>query len=77
MLDSSFRPTDVRDFVILVSQSGLTHEAGLVFGGLLFMEFLMNIVGVPVNRWLRWQWQWRLARKEEERMGAADMAAMG
>lgn len=37
MLDSSFGPNAVSDFVREVNQSGLTHDVDLVFGGLLFL----------------------------------------
>lgn len=42
MLESSLGPNAAKDLVREVSQSGLTHEVGLVVGGGLSLEFLME-----------------------------------
>lgn len=59
MLDSSLGPNVVSDFVREVSQSGLTHEVGLVGGGLLlFVEFLIESEGERERRRLSRRWWW-------------------
>lgn len=75
MLESSFWPK-VSDLVSLVSQSGLTHDVGLVEGGFLFsMEDLM----VSSERFgsgffgrntvvRRWWWVVGLVRRVTEEM---------
>lgn len=59
ILESSLGPNVVTDFVRVVSQSGLTHEVGFVFGGLLFVELLIESdEGESKWRRRRWWWWW-------------------
>ncbi|GER45423.1 hypothetical protein STAS_22372 [Striga asiatica] len=78
MVESSLGPNVVRDFVREVSQSGLTHEAGLVVGGLLLLaEHLTECDGIGDGTWRprRRRGRWWVMEDREERESEDDMVA--